>query len=147
MQAIRLAALAVVCALAGVAATGHGDEPKEKKKPSLMQKKLTHAQAVLEGLALNDFARIADSADELTTISKAAEWQMLKTATYELYSNEFRRATESLKKQAKAKSGDGATLAYVEMTFACVKCHQHVRDQRIGRLDRIPDDTAITRAR
>lgn len=147
MRAIRLAALAVVCVLAGVEATGHGDEPREKKKPTLMQKKLSHAQAVLEGLAMNNFDKIADSAEELTAISKVAEWQVLKTPTYELYSNEFRRSTEALRKQGKAKNTDGATIAYVEMTFTCVKCHQHVRDERIGRLDRLPDDTAITRAR
>jgi hypothetical protein len=143
MRRFRLASLAVVCALVALASSGHGDD---KKKPdSLMKKKLASAQNVLEGLALNDFPKIADNADELMAISKAAEWQILKTATYELYSNEFRRTVQNMGKQAKAKNTDGATLAYVEMTLTCVKCHQHVRDERMGRLDRLPDDSVIVR--
>jgi len=46
--------------------SGHGTEPK--KAEPLMQRKLKHAQTVLEWLAINDFDKIGDSAQELLVI-------------------------------------------------------------------------------
>ena len=35
--------------------------------------------------------------------------------------------------KAKAKSVDGAALGYVDMTLACVRCHQYTRETRMTR--------------
>jgi hypothetical protein len=131
--------LAALC-LALPALNGHGQEArkqadKPKKLDELMKDKLTHAQKVLEGVALNDFDRIAKHAEELLMVSKQAEWKVIKTAQYELYSNEFRRNADTLIKNAKDKNLDGAALTYVELTLTCVKCHKYVREQRMTRLD------------
>lgn len=112
------------------------DKADKTKADNLMKRKLEHAQKVLEGVALNDFDKIATSAEELILISHQAEWKALKTAEYELYSGDFRRHGQALVKSAKAKNTDGAALAYVELTMSCVRCHKHVRDVRMGRLDR-----------
>ncbi len=108
---------------------GVGFEPATE----LMRRKLSHSQKVLEGIAVKDFEEIAASAEELIAISKEAEWQVLKTPAYELYSNEFRRSAETLVKNAKDKNLDAAALAYVDMTLTCVKCHKHVREVRMTR--------------
>ena len=125
---------AVAAAL--VAAFGHAQErPKSaepKKPPTVMQRKLAHAQRALEGLALNDFDKIATNADDLTQCAAEAGWKVVKTARYELYSNDFVRHLESLKKAARAKNTDAAALAYVEVTLTCVKCHQYVREEKVG---------------
>jgi hypothetical protein len=110
---------------------GRGEEPK--KEEPLMQRKLRHAQKVLEGLAINDFDKIGDNAQELLNISKLNEWKSIKTPRYGTYSNEFQENVEKLIKNAKDKNLDGATLAYVEMTTTCVKCHKHVREVRMVR--------------
>lgn len=68
-------------------------------------------------------------------IQKDAEFKVFKTPQYELYSNEFRRSAQTMVEKAKDKNIDGATLAYVNMTLTCVKCHQHVREVRTARLD------------
>ena len=99
----------------------------------LMQKKLQRAQKLLEGIAQNDMDMIKDNAVELLTLSKSAEFKVLKTPQYELHSNEFRRSLDEMLKGAKDRSIDAATLAYVDMTFACVRCHKHVREVRITR--------------
>jgi hypothetical protein len=99
----------------------------------LMQKKLQRAQKLLEGIAQNDMDLIKDNAIELLTLSKSAEFKVLKTPQYELHSNEFRRSLDEMLKGAKDRSIDAATLAYVDMTFACVRCHKHVREVRITR--------------
>jgi hypothetical protein len=114
--------------------SGFGEDPQNVTE--LMRKKLKHAQAVLEGIAVNDFDKIAQSSDELMLISKAAEWRVVKTPDYDLHSNSFRRACESLKEKAKEKNLDGAALAYVDLTLSCVRCHKYVRDTRMTRLDR-----------
>lgn len=123
----------LVLAAALVALPGHGDEPK--KVPALMRDKLDHAQKVLEGLALNDPKLIAKHAEELIRISKEAEWKVIKTGTYEMHSNDFRRTAETLVKNANDKNLDAAALTYVEMTLSCMKCHKYVREVRMALRD------------
>ena len=120
------------------------EKKKDEKLTELMKKKLQHAQKVLEGIALNDFATIEQNAEDLIAVSKKAEWKVIKTPQYEVYSNEFRRAAENMIEKAKAKNTDGVALAYVEMTLSCVSCHKHVREVRSTRND--PDQAPwITR--
>jgi hypothetical protein len=132
----------VLVALAGLAALpllqGHGDEPKKDRVSDLMRRKLENSQKVLEGLALNDFDKIAQHAEELLAISKEAEWKVIKTPQYEIHSNDFRRTADSLIKDARDKNLDGAALNYVELTLTCVKCHKHVREARRTSLDLPP---------
>jgi hypothetical protein len=115
---------------------GHGGEPPKDKAAELMRKKLQQSQKVLEGIALNDFDKIVQHADELILISKETEFKVMKTPQYELYTNEFRRNAEDLAKKAKEKNIDGATLAYMELTLTCVKCHKHCREERMTFADR-----------
>jgi hypothetical protein len=133
-------AVVVLLFAAGVCLpAGRGDDvTKPTKTQELMQKKLKCSQKILEGVALNDFDKIADNADELITISQKAEWVVVKSPTYELYSNQFRKSAESLVKNAKAKNLDGAALDYVDLTMTCVKCHKYVREERMTRLDPAP---------
>jgi hypothetical protein len=112
-----------------------GQEPSPKVA-DLMRKKLTHAQKVLEGIALNNFDEIGRSAEELILISKSAEWRVINSPQYEVHSNGFRRAAEGLIEKAKDKNVDGAALAYVDLTLSCVKCHKYVRDTRMTALDK-----------
>jgi len=131
-------ALAALLLLAGVCAPvgrGGGDVDKPSKTAELMRKKLKCSQSVLEGLALNDFDKIADNADELMNVSKQAEWLVVKTPEYELFSNQFRKTVESMAKNARAKNLDGAALDYVDLTMTCVKCHKYVRETRMTRRD------------
>ncbi len=116
------------------------------KKPTVMQRKLSHAQNVLAGLALNDFEKISSGADELTLCAKEASWQVLKTPKYELYSNDFLRSLESMKAAAKKKNVDAAALAYVDMTLTCVKCHQYVREEGIGSAPNLSPSGSTNRA-
>jgi hypothetical protein len=124
---------ATLLAAAIPALSGHTQAPD--KVGELMKKKLTFSQKVLEGIALNDPDKIANSASELILISQKAEWMVMESPQYKLHSNDFRRAAETMVMQAKAKNVDGAALAYVELTLTCVKCHKHVREVRMTRAD------------
>jgi hypothetical protein len=129
---------AVLALLMGGPTLGQ-DSAKQRKK--LMIDKLKNAQLLLEGLALNDFDKVKKSAQELMIISKAVEWQVMKTPRYQLYSDAFRESVEKVIQKAKAKDIDGVALGYVDMTLTCVKCHQYVREVRDARLPGLPPGT------
>jgi hypothetical protein len=134
----RLLSSLLIAAFAFGTATvvGHGGEPPQAKTAELMRKKLQQLQKVLEGIALNDFDKIIQHADELILISKETEFKVMKTPQYELYTGEFRRNAEDLVKKAKEKNIDGSTLAYMELTLTCVRCHKHCREVRMTSGDR-----------
>ncbi|QJW94976.1 hypothetical protein [Frigoriglobus tundricola] len=123
--------VALASALVGV---GRADDKKptadDDKKPTVMRRKLAHAQKVLEGLAVNDFDKIRTGSDGLIACVQDETWKINQTETYLLYSNEFVRRAERLKKAAKDKNTDAAALAYVDLTLTCVRCHQYLRDER-----------------
>jgi hypothetical protein len=108
-------------------------EKKKREPDALMLLKLKESQSLLEGLALNDTAKVQKSAEELLRISKEAQFRKaINTPAYEYHANSFQKAAETAIEKAKAKNIDGATLAYVDMTMTCVRCHQYTREQRIG---------------
>jgi hypothetical protein len=126
--------VASLALLAGLPAhSGHGAE--QKKLSDLMQRKLDNAQKVLAAVAVNDFKAMRKHAEELIDISKEAEFKVLKTPRYELLAEDFRRAAGELVQSAKDRNVDGASLAYVQMSLSCFKCHKHIREVRMVRAD------------
>lgn len=125
-------------------------DPQEKakadpKKLTVMERKLLHAQKLLEGLAMKDFDKIDKSTEGLMECLKEATWRINDTDKYLLYSNEFLRNIEGMQKASKKKNIDAATLSYVEMTLTCVKCHEHLRETRIGAVPGFnPNDVRLT---
>ncbi|MCI0681289.1 MAG: hypothetical protein L0Y71_04225, partial [Gemmataceae bacterium] len=94
-----------LCLLVGTPWTSSAQRPGGLAK--FMVEKLDNSKKLLEGIALSDFNKISASAERLIQISKTAEWFVLKTPRYEVHSNEFRRAAESIVQKAKEKNLDG----------------------------------------
>jgi hypothetical protein len=136
---VLIAVILLVVAVLGPVILGFGvraaPPPRADDVGALMQKKLVHAQKLLEGIALADLDKVGDNAKELSTLSQQVQFMVLKTPAYELHANEFRRALEDIQKGVAKKNLDAATLGYVDMTMSCVRCHKHVREVRIARLD------------
>lgn len=108
------------------------EEPNEDATKAFMRAKLDAAQDVLEGLVTEDFKKIKDGADQMNVMSQKAEWNVLQTPQYRLYSGEFQRLTEELARAATEQKVDASTLAYVQLTLSCVNCHRHVRGAKIA---------------
>jgi len=109
--------------------------PSADAMTKLMRKKLEHAQKLLEGIAINDLKKVNENADDLMTLSKVAEFRALKTLDYERHTNDFRRTLDDMRRGVKNKNLEAVTLAYMDMTMTCVRCHAHVRETGIARLD------------
>lgn len=112
------------------------DQPNEEAVKAFMRGKLDSAQDVLEGLVTEDFEKIEQGADRMRVMGRRAEWNVLKTHEYELYSAQFQRAAEQLAKAGKNKKLDSAALAYLQLTMTCINCHKHVRGVKIADLPR-----------
>lgn len=141
MRRLMSAVFAIVLALPLSGSGGQSIDTSSVQMPSLkdvMQRKLDHAQKVLEGIALANFGIIEREADLLYQLSEASTWNVLTTPEYLRFSGDFRDAAAALQDEAKARNLDAAVLAYLQMTTTCVQCHKHLRG---GRLTRGPDAT------
>jgi hypothetical protein len=129
---MKPALLFVVAVTLGLVATTFAAVASADKTKALMQAKLEHSQALLKGLATEDFAGLEKSSNALTLLSLENDWNVIQTAEYRRLSQDFRRSTKALTESAKAKNLEGATLAYVGVTMKCVECHKYVRSVEVG---------------
>jgi cytochrome c556 len=96
-----------------------------------MDMKLKSSQAILAGIALNDFEKIRAAADELITVSNVNDFlNAYKGAEYQFHMQLFRRPVEMIATKAKDKNMDGVLVAYTDMTLSCLKCHNAMRDNK-----------------
>jgi cytochrome c556 len=132
---LTLAAL-IALVLCVVWAGGRADaaKPDEKKTKQvvtsnmmMMREKVVAANKVLEGLALEDFKKIAENAERLRIISKAASWHVMNSDEYARRSKDFQQEASDLKRHAEQKNLDAATIDYMRLTMTCVECHKHLR--------------------
>jgi hypothetical protein len=128
MKRLVTAAAVVFVCLSVLQIRSNAERPNEVSV--FMKAKLTHSQKLIEGLAIEDYDLLAKNAQRLSLLSQESTWKVLQTVDYLRYSNEFRRSTDALREAAEDKNLDGATLAYVQMTMNCVKCHKYVRQIR-----------------
>lgn len=131
-RTIALSALAAAV-LVGFAPTGSGQTRGDLR--GFMRQKLDLSKQILEGLSVEKYALIAEGAKGLKALSEDAQWRVSPNVNYLRLSNEFQAQTQDMIEAANVENIDGATLAYVQMTLTCVKCHKLVRDQKLISLD------------
>jgi hypothetical protein len=152
---LYLVAVAGLIGVAGLSLGSKLDKEKEKEKPKpnaierkeppqkfrfvtkqeLMSAKLKSTQAVLEHVALNDFPKIVDTAEDLVQIAKTVAFlNAYKGKEYEFHITTFRRAAEMMATKAKDRNMDGVMVAFNDMTLTCLKCHEGIRDKKFETL-------------
>ena len=104
--------------------------PPRDSVPEVMQAKLAHSQAVLEGLVLADFAQVETNAMALQRISEGSDWLVHDSATYFEFSAEFRRVCDDMINHARARDVRAAARDYANLTNSCVACHEFLRAER-----------------
>ena len=123
--------LLTLVALSGGVFSARGQEPRKNNLKPIMEQKLKHSQALLEGLAQEDFVLIRDRRRELRRIGEESLTRIAPNLTYVKYATEFVTIVDELDRRAKEEDLNGATVSYIRLTINCVECHKFTRDNRI----------------
>jgi hypothetical protein len=127
-------ALAAVCLLV-ISSVGKSQDQKTGKSKELtsnqmlMRDKLVQMNGILEGLTLDKFDQVEESAKTLRIITRATSWHIADpTPRYERLSKNFQEQAVDLERHAKERNTDAATLDLVRINVTCAQCHQHMRE-------------------
>jgi len=93
-----------------------------------MRQKMQASNLILEGLCMDDMNTVASGAQTLLKMPSEARWRVSNDMMYRRYSTEFVQAVEELQKEAEENDIDGASMAWVNVTMKCLKCHKWVRN-------------------
>lgn len=97
---------------------------------ALMREKLESAHGILDGLAMEDFTKIAAKAEVLRNISRVTTWYKPDAPDFQHYAKSFQNSAEFLMAQAKAHNLEGVAMGYIRVTLDCMQCHNAVRAGR-----------------
>lgn len=118
--------LAVASLLLMVSVVTTAEDKPALSTAKIMDKKLKLSQSILAAIVKEDFAGMSTNADALLDLAKT-QWIHNETPEYRAQLKDFWLVLEGLKSAAEDKNADGATLAYVQMTLTCVRCHKYLR--------------------
>jgi hypothetical protein len=126
---IAIAALTLIAAPVAIYPTWGGDDQPKEHQPSVwMKQKLVASQNILAGLTKADWSAIEKNAQSMLLVGYLEKWVRADAPGYQKMMKDFEYANRSLTLAAREKNLDGATIAYVELTISCVRCHKIVRD-------------------
>jgi hypothetical protein len=111
-----------------------GKAPSLRSNQMLMRDKLVMMNRVLEGITLDKFDQVEQSAKTLGMISRAASWHISDpTPRYQRLSKNFQEQAADLERHAKEHAVEAATLDLVRMNITCTECHLHMREEAAKR--------------
>src|SRR4051794_36114823 len=122
-KAFQRATAMIIGLFAFGAATGSAADTTVQ---TLMREKLESAHAILDAIALEDYAKIETHAERLANISRATTWYKGDVPEFQHYAKSFQNSAEFLKEQAKAKNLEGTAMGYIRITLDCMQCHDKV---------------------
>jgi hypothetical protein len=93
-----------------------------------MAKKLEYSKDILEALTAGRYEDIEKHAEQMRVIGKIEGFVRGRSSSYKTHLQTFDLATRELKRQARTKNIEGATLAFHQLTTSCVNCHQSLRE-------------------
>lgn len=102
------------------------DDKPTSPTAKIMEKKLELSQKILAAIVTEDFPGMSTSSDAMLELAKT-QWIRNETPEYRAQLKDFWLVLDGLKSAAEDKNADGATLAYVQMTLTCVRCHKYLR--------------------
>ena len=111
------------------------DEPDPALK-KFMRQKLHASNQILEGLCTEDLEMVSDGSDTLMKMSGEEHWRVSNDIMYRRYSTEFMHAVEELQQEAKDNDMNGTSMAWVNVTMKCLKCHEWVRNIILADVDK-----------
>ncbi|EMB18381.1 hypothetical protein [Rhodopirellula europaea] len=133
--AIMLSSVVVIGLLSSLNLRADPPSPEDHRDDGslltpLMRMKLEKSKAILEGLTLEDYDKVASNARSLRLLSTESGWNVIQTREYADQSRDFQRAADLVVEAAEEKDIHRATMGYVAMTVRCVECHSYMRKHR-----------------
>ncbi len=121
--------ISVLLLISGLAAiTVAGQKDKDQPESFWMKKKLEFSKNILEGITLEDFEAVRDSAASMRRLSALEGFTRRKdTKAYRAQLAIFEFSNDELLRSADEKDVDGAALAFTQLTLSCVNCHKQLR--------------------
>lgn len=120
---------------------GAGSPGKQEEPAPILQKfmrqKLRASSQILEGLCTEDMEMISGGTETLLKMSREEQWRVSNDVMYRRYSEQFVNAVEEMQKEVEDQNMDGTSMAWVNVTMKCLKCHEWVRNTTLA------DATAI----
>ena len=107
--------------------TDSKDDPEPGLK-KFMRQKLHASNQILEGLCTEDLQMVSEGSATLMKMSGEEHWRVSNDIMYSRYSTEFIHAVEELQKEAEDNDMNGTSMAWVNVTMKCLKCHEWVRN-------------------
>jgi hypothetical protein len=133
--ASSLLVVVLIFALSQLGSSQTPNPPKSDELTSnraLMRDKLVQMNLVLEGITLDKFDQVEESAKTLGMISRAVSWHINEpTPQYVRMRKNFEEQAVDLARHAKEKNVEAATLDLVRMNITCTHCHQHMREAAV----------------
>ena len=129
-------ALACLIAVVGLLAVRAQETPPKKKVTpeqdvsAVMEEKLRFSHQLLDSLAREDYPELEIAAQELRRIARE-QWAANPSDEYKSQLQVFWTTLEGIESGAQRKEIDEATLAYMQMTLSCVKCHKLIRREQL----------------
>ncbi len=117
--------------------TGSKTSPEKQDGPvpilqKFMRQKLHASTQILEGLCTEDLDMINSGTETLLKMSREEQWRVSNDIMYRRYSDQFVNAVEEMKKEVEDNNIDGTSLAWVNVTMKCLKCHEWVRNTTLA---------------
>lgn len=103
------------------------DEPAGSLQ-RFMRQKLQASSLILEGLCTENLEMVSEGSDTLMKMSHEERWRVSNDMMYRRYSEQFVHAVEELKNAAEGNDMNGSSMAWVNVTMKCLKCHEWVRN-------------------
>lgn len=126
--------ITAACLVAGLSGAGE-DQPKtvplnaSDQSSDVMKDKLRFTHQLLTSLAREDFSTLEKNAQNLNRIARK-QWMANPAPEYRAQLQVFWTTLEGIESAAHHKDIEEATLAYMQMTLSCVKCHKVIRRER-----------------
>ena len=117
---------------------GSGDKKDEPGQAlaRFMRQKLQASNLILEGLCTEDLQMVTEGSATLMKMSHEERWRVSNDVMYRRYSTEFVHSVEELQQEAKDNDMDGTSMAWVNVTMKCLKCHEWVRNTVLADSDK-----------
>jgi hypothetical protein len=133
MKVTRTCGVLALLLLLSVIYLAVADEKADRDHMQIfMRQKLEYSRGITEGMVLERFELISQSAAGMRKMSQTNFWLKTRNSMYASNMTNFQNQLDQLFYAAADRDLDRATEAYGKVLKSCVDCHHIVRKEQLG---------------